>query len=96
MRRPRARELGIWPGSLPTGEYNAITDVPGVLVGQVTLTDAAAGVNTGGTAVLPHSGALFDGKVPAAIVVGNGYGVSTLPLSCVLLGRFRSGSGLGG
>ena len=71
--RPRARELGIWPGHLPTGQYNAITDVPGVLVGQVTL-QSEGGVNTGGTAVLPHSGALFDDKVPAAVVVGNGFG----------------------
>jgi hypothetical protein len=71
--RPRARQLGIWPGHLPTGQYNAITDVPGVLVGQVTL-QREDGVNTGGTAVLPHSGALFDDKVPAAAVVGNGFG----------------------
>lgn len=73
-RRPRARELGIWPGGLPTGPHNAITDVPGVLVGQVTLTDEPAGVNTGGTAVLPHGGSLYSDKVPAAVVVGNGYG----------------------
>ena len=73
-RRPRARELGIWPGHLPTGHYNAITDVPGVLVGQVTLASKDGTVNTGGTAVLPHSGSLFDDKVPAAAVVGNGFG----------------------
>ena len=72
--RPRARELGIWPGSLPTGRYNAITDVAGVLVGQVTLLSEEDGVNTGGTAVLPHSTSLFDEKVPAAAVVGNGFG----------------------
>ena len=73
-RRPRARELGIWPGHLPTGHHNAITDVPGVLVGQVTLASEDGTVNTGGTAVLPHSGSLFDEKVPAAAVVGNGFG----------------------
>ena len=36
-QRPRSREAGIMPGYLSPGEYNAITDVPGVLVGQVTL-----------------------------------------------------------
>jgi len=35
--RPRARELGIHPGISDPGPSNAITDVPGVLVGQVTL-----------------------------------------------------------
>lgn len=73
--RPRARSLGIWPGSLPTGQHNAITDVPGVLVGQVTLlSEDGSTVHTGGTAVLPHAGSLYADKVPAAAVVGNGYG----------------------
>ena len=35
--RPRARDLGIAPGVLPPGPLNAITDVPGVRVGHVTL-----------------------------------------------------------
>ena len=33
----RARELGIEPGILTPGKWNAITDVEGVLVGQKTL-----------------------------------------------------------
>lgn len=37
MPRPRLRELGITIGTLPTGPYNAITDVPGVWVGHTTL-----------------------------------------------------------
>src|SRR5690606_20911720 len=37
MTRARLRDLGITIGTLPTGPYNAITDVPGVLVGQVSL-----------------------------------------------------------
>ena len=37
MARPRARELGIRIGTLPIGEANAITDVPGVRVGHTTL-----------------------------------------------------------
>ena len=35
--RPRARDLGLRPGTLTTGPHNAITDVPGVHVGHVTL-----------------------------------------------------------
>ena len=71
--RPRARELGVAPGILPTGPLNAITDVPGVLVGQVTVIEADS-VRTGVTAILPHAGNLFLQRVPAAIVVGNGFG----------------------
>ncbi len=71
--RMRARELGIRPGVLPTGEKNAITDVKGVKVGQVTLI-RGEGIRTGVTAILPHGGNLFLEKVPAAIYVGNGFG----------------------
>ncbi|MGZ5478222.1 MAG: hypothetical protein ACXWGZ_01390, partial [Candidatus Aminicenantales bacterium] len=35
--RPRAREFGLVVGVLPPGPLNAITDVAGVKVGQVTL-----------------------------------------------------------
>jgi D-aminopeptidase len=71
--RPRAREIGVAPGVLTTGPLNAITDVAGVLVGQVTIDDGDS-VRTGITAILPHSGNLFLQRVPAAIVVGNGFG----------------------
>ena len=71
--RPRARDLGIVVGTIPTGPLNAITDVPGVRVGQVTITRGDS-VNTGITAILPHGGNPFREKVPAAIVVGNGFG----------------------
>ena len=60
-------------GVLPTGELNAITDVAGVKVGQVTLIKADS-IRTGVTAILPHDGNLFQQKVPAAIFVGNGFG----------------------
>src|ERR1041385_886231 len=56
--RPRARELGIHPGIYDRGPNNAITDVPGVLVGQVTVTEGD-NVRTGVTVILPHSGNLF-------------------------------------
>jgi D-aminopeptidase len=71
--RKRAREIGIAPGILPAGGWNAITDVHGVKVGHVTLI-AGEGVRTGVTAILPHDGNLFQEKVPAGIVVGNGFG----------------------
>ncbi|MFL5470250.1 MAG: P1 family peptidase [Gemmatimonadaceae bacterium] len=71
--RPRARELGVAPGVFSPGPLNAITDVAGVLVGQVTVTESDS-VRTGVTAILPHTGNLFLQRVPAAIVVGNGFG----------------------
>ncbi|HNX82811.1 MAG TPA: P1 family peptidase [Bacteroidales bacterium] len=69
----RARDYGIEIGILRTGSYNAITDVPGVKVGQVTLKEGDS-VRTGVTAILPHEGNIFQQKVPAGIFVGNGFG----------------------
>jgi D-aminopeptidase len=71
--RQSARDLGIVVGVLPPGLLNAITDVAGVLVGQVTITRGNS-INTGVTAILPHGGNVFQQKVPAAVVVGNGFG----------------------
>jgi D-aminopeptidase len=74
--RPRARELGLVVGVLPPGPLDAITDVPGVKVGQVTLNEGQ-NVRTGVTAVLPYDGNIYQDKVPAGISVGNGYGKLT-------------------
>src|SRR5688500_17096144 len=71
--RKRVRELGISPDILPVGKRNAITDVHGVKVGHVTLVEGDD-VRTGVTAILPHDGNLFQNKVPAGIIVGNGFG----------------------
>ena len=71
--RPRARDLGIEIGIFTPGEHNAITDVAGVQVGQVTVSEGSD-VRTGVTAILPHDGDLFHDRVPAAIYVGNGFG----------------------
>jgi D-aminopeptidase len=71
--RPRVRDAGVVVGILPPGPLNAITDVAGVLVGHATVVRGDE-VRTGVTAVLPHGGNLFREKVPAAIVVGNGFG----------------------
>lgn len=71
--RPRARDIGLVIGVFPPGPLNAITDVDGVRVGHRTLIDGAA-IQTGVTAILPHGGNIFQSKVPAAVVVGNGFG----------------------
>lgn len=69
----RIRDYGIKPGIFRTGEYNAITDVPGVKVGQVTIIEGED-VRTGVTAIIPHEGNLFRLKCPAAVYTGNGFG----------------------
>lgn len=69
----RPREYGIKIGILNPGKNNAITDVNGVKVGQVTL-KSGDNVRTGVTAILPHDGNIFKSKVPGAIYLGNGFG----------------------
>lgn len=71
--RRRSREYGIKVGVLEPGPLNAITDVAGVKVGHTTLI-RGENIRTGVTAILPHTGNLFQEKVPGAIVVGNGFG----------------------
>ncbi len=73
MAQSRPRDLGVRFGVMSTGPLNAITDVPGVKVGHVTLI-AGDSLRTGVTAILPHGGDLYRKKVPAAIYLGNGYG----------------------
>ncbi|MEE4312770.1 MAG: P1 family peptidase [candidate division KSB1 bacterium] len=75
-QQERARELGVIIGSFDTGVNNAITDVPGVLVGHITLIEGDE-VRTGVTAIVPHSGNIFQDKVPAAIYIANGFGKLT-------------------
>ncbi len=71
--KPRIRDIGITIGILPTGEWNGITDVEGVMVGHTTLITGDS-IRTGITVILPHDGNMFREKVPAAIYVGNGFG----------------------
>jgi D-aminopeptidase len=61
--------LGVVVGTLATGPLDAITDVPGVRVGQTTIT--GDGLNTGVTAIVPAG---WEATLPAAVAVGNGYG----------------------
>jgi D-aminopeptidase len=71
--RARSRDLGVAPGVFAPGRYNAITDVDGVLVGQTTVVEGDS-IRTGVTAIRPHSGNLFQIRVPAAVHVGNAFG----------------------
>ncbi len=67
------REHGFPIGIFETGKNNAITDVPGVTVGQVTCIEGDS-IRTGVTAIIPHQGNIFRNKIPAAIYAGNGFG----------------------
>ena len=71
--KPRARDIGLEVGTIPTGTYNAITDVPGVLVGHHTV-NIGDDIRTGVTAIIPSSHNLYTHPIPAWIHVGNGYG----------------------
>ena len=62
-------------GTLPKGEKNLVTDVPGVAVGHCTLQEGK--IQTGVTAILPHGGNCFQSKCLAAAHVINGFGKST-------------------
>jgi D-aminopeptidase len=82
-RRIRAREAGIIIGELPTGPLNAITDVPGVRVGHVSLIEGEGPlrigqgpVRTGVTAILPPSDDWWSKPVEAGNFVINGAGTT--------------------
>ena len=78
MPRARLRDLGIATGTLPTGKWNAITDVPGVRVGYTTLIrDTPAVVRTGVTAIWPRGPELWTDAVFAGIHSFNGNGEMT-------------------
>lgn len=85
---PGARELGLIVGGLPSGPFNAITDVAGVTVGHRTLQDN--GIATGVTAILPHQGDLFRQKPRAAVEVINGFGKSVGLMQVAELGNLET------
>ncbi len=87
--RPRARDIGLAPGVLDPGPQNAITDVPGVQVGQVTITEGDH-IRTGVTAILPHAGNIFQDKVPGAIHIGNAFGKLVGSTQVVELGTIET------
>src|ERR1700677_3135661 len=73
--KPRARALGI-PFTGRPAPYNAITDVPGIEVGYVTLIDGEA-VRTGVTAIHPRGPAGTGDPVAAGFHSQNGNGEMT-------------------
>jgi CheY-like chemotaxis protein len=82
--RLRARELGVRIGRLTPGPGNAITDVAGVEVGQVTrisgsgpLVVGRGPARTGVTAIWPHRG-IHEELLPCAAAVPNGNGETIL------------------
>ena len=78
MNRARLRDLGITIGDLPTGPHNAITDVPGVLVGQTTVIyDQPRIARTGVTMVLPRSNSVWEDRVFGGFFSFNGNGEMT-------------------
>ncbi|MGK9170403.1 P1 family peptidase [Inquilinus limosus] len=73
MARARLRDLGLSIGTLPPGPKNGITDVPGVLVGQVTLVGETPHIiRTGITAIVPQEGEIWHRNLFAAGHVLNG------------------------
>jgi len=87
--RPSARDLGVAPGVFSPGPNNAITDVAGVKVGQVTRIEGDD-VRTGVTAILPHGGNVFQDKVPAGVAVANGFGKLTGTTQIIELGEIET------
>src|ERR1700688_1556020 len=74
--RPRASDLGLKVGILPTGPLDSNTDVPGVKFGHTSII-RDDNIRPGVTAIPPHSGNLYREKVPGAIFVSNGFGKLT-------------------
>jgi len=78
MGRARVRDLGITIGRLSTGPLNAITDVPGVLVGHRTLiADSPRILRTGVTVIVPRNGAIWTNYAFAGTHSFNGNGEMT-------------------
>ena len=81
--RPHVRDLGIRIGQYESGQWNAITDVPGVKVGHVTIIEGKGALNpghgpvrTGVTVIIPRDD-VWHHKVPAGAFVLNGTGEMT-------------------
>ena len=97
-RGPQLRQFGLRLGALETGPANAITDVPGVAVGHVTVwrdePDPPAGrwiARTGVTAIVPGSGgAVLDPPLAAGVAVLNGAGELTGSLQISEWGRLET------
>ncbi len=71
-----------------SGKKNLITDIVGIKVGHVTLQNGD--INTGVTAILPHSGNLFKEKLFAGVSIINGFGKSVGLVQMQELGTLES------
>lgn len=87
--RPSLRSLGLAPEDAETGPLNAITDVGGVRVGQVTRYEGDR-CRSGVTAVLPHGGNVHAERVPAGLFVANGHGKAAGLSQLVELGEIET------
>lgn len=93
MTRVRLRDLGITIGRYKTGTHNSITDIPGVMVGHVTLSDKKENgctVQTGVSAILPHPDNVFREKVLGGAYVINGFGKTVGTIQLQELGLIES------
>jgi D-aminopeptidase len=75
-QRPRIRDLSLSPGTRQTGSSNALTDVPGVRVGHVSLRrrpDSDVVINTGVSVIDPADRDVFSSPVRGATHVINGH-----------------------
>ena len=79
--RKRLRDLGIHIGRYHPGRFNAITDVPGVLVGHSTLirgegplVTGKGPIRTGVTAILPNGADIYNERIVGGGFVLNGAG----------------------
>lgn len=97
MTRQRVRELGLVVGSGASGPRNTISDVAGVLVGHTTLirgkgklVPGRGPVRTGVTAILAHSGNLYEEPVVATVHVINGFGKAVGLAQLLELGRLET------
>lgn len=84
----RIRDYGVKIGKMKPGVLNAITDVEGVTVGHVTLSEGP--MQTGVTAILPHQGDLFHNKLIASSHVINGFGKTMGTIQLAELGTLET------
>ncbi len=74
----RLRDLGITIGHVPTGLHNAITDVPGILVGHHSvIQDEPHIARTGVTMIVPRNGEIWNDYAFAGCHSFNGNGEMT-------------------
>jgi len=83
----KLRAAGFRTGVFKTGPGNQLSDVPGNLVGNLTLNDAQ--VQTGVTVIIPAPD-IYNNKLPAACHVINGYGKTTGLLQITELGNIET------